>query len=147
MVIIQFRQNLLHYGFPVQHSLCTYPELLTIKIYCSQLTVIQIDDLPMLSHKRLLLLLKIFRIHSRRCLFLLLCHVYRLYSGYFKAKISGKVSIFVEYIGYICAQYEFSETHIRTSPNLGGALEAIPSQLQLTISVCLAVRTSIDFPE
>ena len=52
----------------------------------------------------------------------------------------------MEYIGYICTQYELFETHIRTSPNLGGALEAIPSQLQLTISVCLAVRTSIDFP-
>ena len=53
----------------------------------------------------------------------------------------------MEYIGYICTQYELFETHIRTSPNLGGALEAIPSQLQLTISVCLAVRTSIDFPQ
>ena len=52
----------------------------------------------------------------------------------------------MEYIGYICTQYEFSETHICTSPNLGGALEAIPSQLQLTISVCLAVRIPIDFP-
>ena len=75
MVIIKFRQDLLHYGFSVENGLCTYPELLTIKIYCSQLTVIQIDDLSMLTYKRLLLLLKIFWIHSRRCLFLLLCHV------------------------------------------------------------------------
>ena len=51
----------------------------------------------------------------------------------------------MEYIGYICTQYEHINTHI--CPNLGGALEAIPSQLQLTISVCLAVRTSIDFPQ
>ena len=29
-------------------------------------------------------------------------------------------------------------------PTLGGALEALPSQLQLTISVCLAVRVQID---
>ena len=50
----------------------------------------------------------------------------------------------MEYIGYLCTQYELFKIHI--SPNLGGALEAIPSQLQLTISVCLAVRTSIDFP-
>ena len=75
MVIVQFRQDLLHYGLSVKHSLGTYPELFTITVNGSQLTVIQVDDLSMLAHERFLLLLKIFRIHSHRCLFLLLCHV------------------------------------------------------------------------
>ena len=74
MVIVQFRQDLLHYGLSVKHSLGTYPELFTITVNGSQLTVIQVDDLSMLAHERFLLLLKIFRIHSHRCLFLLLCH-------------------------------------------------------------------------
>ena len=43
---------------------------------------------------------------------------------------------------YICGRYDQNKEHI--SPTLGGALEAIPSQLQLTISVCLAARTPID---
>ena len=45
----------------------------------------------------------------------------------------------------IFAWYEQEGIHI--CPTLGGALEAIPSQLQLTISVCLAVRIPIDFPQ
>ena len=45
----------------------------------------------------------------------------------------------------IFARYEQEGIHI--CPTLGGALEAIPSQLQLTISVCLAVRIPIDFPQ
>ena len=75
MVIVQFRQDLLHNGFSVKHRLGTYPELLAISVDRRQFTVIQINDLPMLSHKSFLLFLKIFRIDSRRCLFLLLCHV------------------------------------------------------------------------
>lgn len=43
---------------------------------------------------------------------------------------------------YLCGRYDENREHIR--PTLGGALEAIPSQLQLTISVCLAVRIPFD---
>ena len=65
MVVIQLRQDLLHDRLTVKDCLCPYPELLTITINGSHLTVIQIDNLPMLTHQSLLLLLQIFRIDSR----------------------------------------------------------------------------------
>ncbi len=43
---------------------------------------------------------------------------------------------------YICNNYGLIHSYIR--PTLGGALEAFPSQLQSTISVCLAVRVWTD---
>ena len=43
---------------------------------------------------------------------------------------------------YLCACYELFKGNIR--PTLGGAFAAFPSQLQSTISVCLAVRIPID---
>ena len=99
MVIVQFRQDLLHYSFSVKHRLGTDPELLTITIYGSQLAVIQVDDLPMLTHKRFLLLLKIFRIHSSSCLFLLLCHV----SGYIQVISKPKFRTKLAYLWNILA--------------------------------------------
>lgn len=67
MIIIQFRKHLLHYGFAEEHSLRAHPEFLTIPFNGSHLTVVQIYHLPMLSHKRCLLLLQIFRIHTWDC--------------------------------------------------------------------------------
>ena len=64
MIIIQFRKNLLHYRLAEKNSLSTYPEFLTVLIYSSHLTVIQIDDLPMATHQRLLLLLEVLRIYA-----------------------------------------------------------------------------------
>ena len=65
MRVVQLFQYLFHDGFTEQDSLCTYAELVTILSDCSHLTVIQIDNLPMLTHQSLLLLLQIFRIDSR----------------------------------------------------------------------------------
>ena len=74
MIIVKFRQDLLHYSFAEKHSLRTDTELVTILLNGSHLTIIQIDDLPMSAHKGFLLLLQIFGIYALRCLFLLLCH-------------------------------------------------------------------------
>lgn len=63
MIVIQFLQYLFHYRLPVKSGLCPYTELVAILINGSHLTVIQIDNLPMLTHQRFLLLLEIFRIH------------------------------------------------------------------------------------
>ncbi len=73
MIVIQFLQYLLHYSFPEQHRLSSYAELIAILPDCRHLTVVQIYDLSMATHQRLLLLLKIVRINRCRCLFLL-CH-------------------------------------------------------------------------
>ena len=73
MIILKLGQDLLHYGLTEKNGLGTYPELLAILSDGSHLAVIQIDDLPMATHKRCLLLLKIFRIDARY-VFLLLCH-------------------------------------------------------------------------
>ena len=74
VIIVQLRQDLLHYGLSVQDCLGTDPELFAIQINGSHLTIIQIDNLPMSAHKGFLLLLQIFGIYALRCLFLLLCH-------------------------------------------------------------------------
>ena len=58
-------------------------------------------------------------------------------------KILTKVTINSQYLLTLCG-YAKKRYHIIFSPTLGGALEADPSQLQLTISVCLAIRTSHD---
>ena len=71
MIVIQFLQNLLHYSFAEQHGLCPYTEFLAILSDCSHLAVIQIYDLSMATHKRLLLFLEIFRIDRHRYPFLL----------------------------------------------------------------------------
>ena len=64
MIIVKFRKDFFHYGFSEQYSLGIDPELLTILRDCSHLTVIQIDDLPVLAHKGCLLLFQIFRIYA-----------------------------------------------------------------------------------
>lgn len=74
MIIIQFRKNLLHYRLAEKNSLSTYPEFLTVLIYSSHLTVIQIDDLPVLTDKRGFLFLEIFRIDCRLIMFLSFGH-------------------------------------------------------------------------
>ena len=63
MIIVKFRQDLLHYSFAEKHSLRTDTELVTILLNGSHLTIIQIDDLPVPAHKSLFLLLQIFRIY------------------------------------------------------------------------------------
>ena len=70
MIVIQFLQYLLHYSFPEQHRLSSYAELIAILPDCRQLTVVQIDDLSVATHQRLLLLLQVFRIDSRLILLL-----------------------------------------------------------------------------
>ena len=74
MIIVKFRQDLLHYSFAEKHSLRTDTELVTVLAYGCHLAVIQIDDLPVTPHKRLLLLLEVLRINARRGSFLRLCH-------------------------------------------------------------------------
>ena len=64
MIIFKFRQHLLHYGLAEENSLSPYPEFVAILTYCSHLTVIQIDDLPVTADKGSLLLLEIFRIYA-----------------------------------------------------------------------------------
>ena len=70
MIVIKLREHLLHYGLPEKSCLGTYPELVTILIDGSHLAVIQIDDLSVATHQRLLLLLQVFRIDSCLILFL-----------------------------------------------------------------------------
>ena len=74
MIVIQFGQDLFHYCLTEKHCLSPYAELVTILSDRSHLTIIQIDDLPVLTHKSFLLLLQIFGIHPRRRSFLLFCH-------------------------------------------------------------------------
>ena len=75
MIVIKLREHLLHYGLPEKSCLCTYPELVTILTNGSHLAVIQIDDLSVATHQRLLLLLQVFRVDS--CLILLLFSHFR----------------------------------------------------------------------
>lgn len=64
MIIIEFGKDLFHDGLSEKGSLGIDSELLTILRDCSHLTVIQIDDLPVLAHKGCLLLFQIFRIYA-----------------------------------------------------------------------------------
>ena len=70
MIVIKLREHLLHYGLPEKSRLGTHPELVTILPYGSHLAVIQIDDLSVATHQRLLLLLQVFRIDSSLILLL-----------------------------------------------------------------------------
>ncbi len=74
MIVIQFRQNFFHNGFAEQSGLRPYTEFVTILLYGSYLTVIQIDDLSVSANKGLLLLFDIFGIDSRLAYFFLTCH-------------------------------------------------------------------------
>lgn len=73
MIVFKFGENLFHDSLSEQNRFCPNPEFVTILIYGSHLTVIQIDNLPMPAHERSLLLLEIFRINTGN-LFLLLGH-------------------------------------------------------------------------
>ena len=64
MIVLKFRKHLLHYGLAEKHWLGPHPELLALLGDGRHFAVIQIDDLPVSAHKRCLLLLQIFRIHS-----------------------------------------------------------------------------------
>ena len=64
MVLIQFLQNLFHYGATEERTLCAYTELLTILAYSRHLIIIQIDNLPMTAHKSCFLLFQIFGIDT-----------------------------------------------------------------------------------
>ena len=75
MIVIKLREHLLHYGLSEKSRLGTHPELVTILPYGSHLAVIQIDDLSVATHQRLLLLLQVFRVDS--CLILLLFSHFR----------------------------------------------------------------------
>ena len=72
MIIIQFLQYLLHYSLSEKNGLCTHTELVAVLFNCSHLTIIQVDNLPMLTYKRLLLLLEVLRIHPLCVIFLFL---------------------------------------------------------------------------
>ena len=74
MIIVKFRQDLLHYSFAEKYGLRTHTELVTILLDGSHLTIIQIDDLPMLAYKRCLLLLEILRIYTGTRNLLLFSH-------------------------------------------------------------------------
>lgn len=77
MVVIQFRKDFLHYGLAEENSLGTDTESFAILSYRRHLAVIQIDDLSVAAHQRLLLLLQIFRIDI--CLsYFLFCHVWMI---------------------------------------------------------------------
>lgn len=74
MIVIQFREDLLHDGFAEKSGFCGDTELVTITADGSHLAVIQIYDLAVSSHQSFLLLLEIFRIDSRSGFFSFLCH-------------------------------------------------------------------------
>ena len=76
MIVIQFLEYLFHNRLSEQHSLRTHTELVAVLLNGSHLTVIQIDDLPVLTYQRLLLLLQVLGIHSRHISFLLLCQIF-----------------------------------------------------------------------
>ena len=73
MIIIQFRKYFLHNGFPEKNRFGSHPEFVTILSDCCHLTIIQINDLPVATHQRLLLLLQIFRIDA--CIASFICHL------------------------------------------------------------------------
>ena len=85
MIVIQFRKDLLHYSLTEQNRLCTYTKSITILPYCSHLTIIQIDNLSVTTHQRLLLLFQIFWIDI--CLSgLLLCHFRMIFDSKMQLK-------------------------------------------------------------
>ena len=88
MIIVKFRQDLLHYSFTEKYGLRTHTELVTILLNGSHLAIIQIDDLPMFAYKSCLLLLKILRIYTYAAVFLLFSH------ADFDLKIFAKVIIY-----------------------------------------------------
>ena len=64
MIVIQLGQHLLHYRLAEKDSLSAYTEPVAVLSDRSHFTVIQIDNLPVATHQRLLLLLQILRIYA-----------------------------------------------------------------------------------
>ena len=64
MIVVQFLQDLFHYGTTEERTLCAYTKLLTILAYSCHLIIIQIDNLPMTAHKSCFLLFQIFGIDT-----------------------------------------------------------------------------------
>ena len=64
MVIIKFLKHLFHDGLTEEHRLCADAKLLAVLIYSLHFLVIQIDDLPVTTYQRRLLLLEIFGIDA-----------------------------------------------------------------------------------
>ena len=69
-IVIQLRKDLLHDGFAEEYGLGIDTELLTIAVNGSHLAVIQINHLPVTTHKGLLLLLQVLGIDTRMHIFL-----------------------------------------------------------------------------
>ncbi len=112
MVIVKFRQNLLHNGLAEKHSLRTHTELVAILSYGSHLAVIQIDYLPVPAHKSRLLLLHIFRINPRPDCFPFLRHFGMNLSPHRRSeKISAKVSNFFRYFIHLQTLWPFLDTY------------------------------------
>ncbi len=76
MIVVEFRQDLLHYGLAEKDSLGTYAELVTVLPDGGHLAVIQVDDLSVPAYKGLLLLLHVFRIHALTAYFLFSGHLW-----------------------------------------------------------------------
>ena len=51
MIIVKFRQDLLHYSFTEKYGLRTHTELVAVLLNGSHLTVIQIYDLPVPAYQ------------------------------------------------------------------------------------------------
>ena len=64
MVVIQFGQYLFHYRLTEQDGLSADTEPFAVLPDGSHFTVIQIDNLPVATHQRFLLLFEILRIDS-----------------------------------------------------------------------------------
>ena len=76
MIVIQFLEYLFHYSLSEQHCLRTHTDLVTVLLYGSHLTVIQIDDLSVPAYQLLLLFLEVLGIHTLHGIFLLLCQIF-----------------------------------------------------------------------
>ena len=64
MIVVQFLQDLFHYGLAEEHCLCADTKLFAVLINSLYFLVIQIDDLPVTTYQRRLLLLEIFGIDA-----------------------------------------------------------------------------------
>ncbi len=64
MIVVEFRKDLFHDGLTEENRLCANLEFFTVEIDGSHFAIIEIYDLPVATHKRLLLLLEIFRINA-----------------------------------------------------------------------------------
>ena len=73
MIVIQLLENLFHDSLTEEDCLCAYAKLVAILLNGRHLAVIQVYNLTMTTHKRRLLLFKIFGIYPSGNL-LFSCH-------------------------------------------------------------------------